>query len=130
LKILNKTLSPLLYRLVNEQLIVAFTILNIKENKSHGIPIWIATDGIHLFFYSQSNTRKIKLLEENPFCTIIFNYGSVEGDCVLISKPDTRFFNYFKVFDPRYNHLPDYKKYKNLWDIIIIIDPVKIRTFY
>jgi hypothetical protein len=115
---------------VNEQLIVAFTVLDITKNKSHGIPIWIATDGIHLFFYSQTDTIKIKLLRKNPWCTVIFNYGAVEGNCTLIPISDSQFSNYYKVFDPRYCHLSDYKKYKSLWDVLIIIDPVKIRTFY
>lgn len=127
---MNKNLSAILYQFVNEQSIVALTVVNKAKNKSHGIPIWIATDGVCLFFYSQNNTKKIKLLKENPLCTIIFNYGTVEGYCSLIPKTDSRFPNYFKALDPRYNSEPDYKKYKKLWDILIVINPVKIRTFY
>ncbi|OLS21549.1 MAG: hypothetical protein HeimC3_35330 [Candidatus Heimdallarchaeota archaeon LC_3] len=89
-----------LYKLVNEQLIVGFTVLNVADNKPHGIPIWIATDGIQLFFYSQSTTKKIKLLKVNFQCSVIFNYGSVEGICSIIPKIDSQFINYFKAFDP------------------------------
>ena len=119
-----------LYKLVNEQLIVGFSVLDKADNKPHGIPIWIGTDGIQLFFYSQSDTKKIKLLKLNPNCTVIFNYGSVEGKCILIPKSDSQYNNYFKAFDPRYNHLSDYKKYKALWDVLILIEPIKVKTFF
>ena len=124
------TISSILYKLVNDSLIAGLAVNNPPQKEPHGIPIWIATDGVHLFFYSQKNSKKIKLLRENFHCTIIFLYGFVKGTCTLINKTETRFQHYFKVFDPRYAVEDDYKMYKSLWDVLVLIEPKRIKTFY
>lgn len=121
--------STLLYRLVNEQLVVGLAIVT-PEGKPHGTPIWIATDGEHLFFYSRSDRKKIEYLKKNPFCTIIFQNGNVDGNVILIPKTDARYHNYFKAYDPRYKDQEGYFEYKKNWDIFVFITPENIRDFH
>ena len=119
----------LLYKLVNDQLIVGLALIT-PEGRTHGTPIWIATDGESLFFYSKSTRKKIEYLRNNPTCTIIFQYGRVDGKAILIPKLDTRYNNYFKAYDPRYKEEEGYFEYKKKWDIMVLITPEKIHDFH
>jgi hypothetical protein len=117
-----------LYQLVNEQLVVALALVK-PDNSPHGTPVWIATDGLYLFFYTESNRKKVAFLKVNPRCTVVFNYGSVDGITTLISKSDSRFSHFFKIYDPRYEHESGYSGFKAKWDVLVLIKPTKIRIY-
>ncbi|MFW9930208.1 MAG: hypothetical protein ACFFD1_12510 [Candidatus Thorarchaeota archaeon] len=116
--------ATILYRLVNDQLVAKIKINS--DSQSQDELIYIATDGISLFFYSQINSKIFHKLQNNPSCTIIFNEGIVRGKCKIIQSTDTRFHNYFKALDQRYLFLKEYKKNKEIWNVLIVIDPENI----
>jgi general stress protein 26 len=117
--------SEKLKELVDEQLIVGLACLTPRGN-IHGTPVWIATNGKELFFYSREERKKINNLKNNPICTIIFNYGSVDGVTEIITKHDERFMRYYTFLDPRYKHNTNYETYKKNWDVLVLINPKKI----
>ena len=115
-----------LHSLVNEQLIVGFACLTPKNN-IHGTPVWIATNGSEIFFYSKEERKKIQYLKNNPNCTVIFDYGSVDGEAEIVTKSDTRYNDYYEFLDPRYEHDAQYETYKKNWNVMVLIRPKKLR---
>ena len=117
--------SEQLKSLVNDQLIVGFACLTPKGT-IHGTPVWIATDGKELFFYSKDERKKVQYLRKNNNCTIIFNNGTVKGEAEIVPKTDKRFMKNYTYLDPRYNHDSSLETYKKNWNVMVVITPKKV----
>ena len=119
------SLSEQLQKLVSDQLVVGIAYLT-PEGKIRGTPIWIATDGEKIFFYSREKRKKIQYLKKSHHCIVIFNNGTVEGDVKIIPKGEDIFNNNYTYLDPRYQHDPNYTTYKENWDVMVLIKPIKV----
>ena len=114
-----------LQKLVDDQLIVGLACLTPKGN-IHGTPVWMTTNGKEIFFYSKEERKKIQCLKNNPNCTVIFNNGTVKGEAEIVPKTDKRFIDHYVYLDARYQHDPNYKTYKENWDVMVLINPNRI----
>lgn len=119
------SLSEQLQKLVSDQLVVGIAYLTPK-GKLRGTPIWITTNGTEIFFYSREQRKKIQYLKKSHHCIVIFNNGTVEGSVEIVFKDDERFNKNYEFLDPRYSHDPNYKTYKEIWDVMVLITPKKI----
>ena len=117
--------SEQLKSLVTDQLIVGIAYLSPK-GELRGTPVWIATNGDEIFFYSREKRFKIQHLKNNGHCIVIFNNGTIEGDAEIVPKSDKRFAKNYTYLDPRYQHDPNYETYKENWDVMVLIKPKKI----
>ena len=114
-----------LQSMVNHQLVSALGLVTPK-GLPHCTPVWVHYFDGKLYIFTKSGRAKVRYASINPNCMVAFELGSMKGSIKLYPKNSEAYQKLIDLPDERYGHNSSLSQYKENWDTMMEITPVKV----